>query len=106
MNSEILGQALHGLANTIESQVKKAMDIVFEKPSGGGARNEVPNQFKDLTLYLFSFENFKKSMESQWQWTKEADGMPVSNILSHKNAVLKNGYIVKPEWCKEIKEVK
>ena len=108
MNSEVLGQALYGLANTINSQVKKAMDLVFETSPvvGGGARNEVPNQFKDLTMYVFSFENFNKYMDRQWRWTTKAEGMPVSKILSPKNAVLQNGYIVKPNWCKEIKEVK
>lgn len=106
MNSEILGQALCGLANTIESQVKKAMDLVFEKSSGEMARNDAPNQFKNLKTYVFNFENFKKNMESQWQWTKEADGMAVDKLLNCKNAILKNGYVVKPEWCKEIKEAK
>lgn len=72
----------------------------------GGSRNEVPDQFKDLTMYVFSFENFNKYMDRQWRWTQKADGMPVGQVLSPKNAVLQNGYIVKPQWCKEIKEVK
>ena len=41
MNSEVLGQALYGLANTINSQVKKAMDLVFETSPvvcGGGVK--------------------------------------------------------------------
>lgn len=44
MNSEVLGQALYGLANTINSQVKKAMDLVFETSPvvGGGQEMRFP----------------------------------------------------------------
>lgn len=48
MNSEVLGQALYGLANTINSQVKKAMDLVFETSPdvGGGQEMRFPINLK------------------------------------------------------------